>query len=157
MVRRGLLIPQVLEVLRRCCRPLSDSNSEVKATNLYATRRLADEENCREFNLLETPVYSFTAVDSNIEDILRDLHAAETISLRVGAQVMLLANLNVREGLVNGSRGIVTGFATKDEIQRYLHQIEDDCPFSMGVWKSNIFPKVLFETNYTTREVKPLS
>lgn len=154
MVRRGILTPKVLEILRQCCRPLPDLDSEVKATNLYPTRTLADEENCREFDLLETPVYSFTAVDSSNEDILRDLHAAENISLRVGAQVMLLANLNVREGLVNGTRGIVTGFAAKDEIQRYLQQIGDDFACGMRVGKSYVFPKVLFETKDTTKEVR---
>ena len=41
--------------------------------------------------------------------------AAQTqIQLCVGAQVMLTKNLNVTSGLVNGARGVVTGFEKND-------------------------------------------
>jgi hypothetical protein len=89
-------------------------------------------------------------VDSGEEDALEDLHAAKTIFLRVGAQVMLLANLNVQEGLVNGTQGIVVGFATEDEIGKYIQQHADEC--ELQNWNSP-FPKVLFELKNTTREV----
>src|SRR5205085_6915896 len=112
-----------------------------------------DEENKREFDRLMTPVYSYSAVDSRDEDALEDLHAAKTIFLRVGAQVMLLANLNVQEGLVNGTQGIVTGFATEDEIGEYIQQHTDEC--ELQNWNSP-FPKVLFELKNTTREVYSL-
>jgi ATP-dependent DNA helicase PIF1 len=34
------------------------------------------------------------------------------VELRVGAQVMLLCNLDVANGLVNGSRGVICGFSS---------------------------------------------
>ena len=145
----GVLTPHSLEVFQRCCRPLSD-DGDVKATHLYATREEAYEENRREFDRLITPVYSYSAVDSGEEDALEGLHAAKTIFLRVGAQVMLLANLNVQEGLVNGTQGIVVGFATEDEIGKYIQQHADEC--ELQNWNSP-FPKVLFELKNTTREV----
>lgn len=42
--------------------------------------------------------------------LLNDLKAPEVLELRVGAQVMLLKNLNQRAGLINGARGVVTAF-----------------------------------------------
>jgi len=53
-----------------------------------------------------------------IEFMDRDAQYKEEIDLVVGAQVMLLFNMNPDAGLVNGSRGVVTGFkAVGDTVQ----------------------------------------
>lgn len=49
--------------------------------------------------------------------ITRNVPAKEEVELRVGAQVMLLANLNVELGLVNGSRGVVVRFTKSLQTQ----------------------------------------
>jgi uracil-DNA glycosylase len=41
---------------------------------------------------------------------------SKELVLMVGAQVMLIANTNPTEGLVNGSRGVVTGFCSYSEL-----------------------------------------
>jgi len=55
----------------------------------------------------------FTAVDSEqwaAKTLDSLVPAPRTLSLKVGAQVMLLKNVSVGEGLVNGARGVVTAF-----------------------------------------------
>jgi ATP-dependent DNA helicase PIF1 len=44
------------------------------------------------------------------EDITKRCNAQPTLLLSIGAQVMLLINIDVKKGLVNGSRGVITKF-----------------------------------------------
>lgn len=79
---------------------------------------------------------------------------------------MLLANLDVKGGLVNGSRGVVTGFVNateaKEEITRQslLRGRDGDDSGEMAALqrfmrgdKTTQFPRVLFETKNRTKEV----
>jgi ATP-dependent DNA helicase PIF1 len=44
-----------------------------------------------------------------------------SLELRVGAQVMLMKNINVADGLVNGARGVITRFDDKGRLSAWLH------------------------------------
>jgi len=62
----------------------------------------------------------FTEKDEAFQKALALFDSAASYSkelvLMVGAQVMLIANTNPTEGLVNGSRGVVTGFCSYSEL-----------------------------------------
>jgi DNA helicase Pif1, 2B domain len=64
-------------------------------------------------------VVQYLALDRGIPNYVQQLkkycQAPDCLRLKLGAQVMLLKNLAVEEGLVNGSRGVVVGFATDSE------------------------------------------
>ncbi|KAJ1332247.1 hypothetical protein BSLG_008906 [Batrachochytrium salamandrivorans] len=106
---------------------------------LSVFRRDADAHNWAQLRKLKTPVVFFDAVDLSIlpkrqgrsypgavisgdidADIMRSainrefdqFQADRVLPLRVGAQVVLLRNINVAEGLVNGTCGIVVDFKT---------------------------------------------
>ena len=150
---------------------------------MFPVRAAVQDENQRQFDALTTPVHIYTAIDSqssepgtpDLKYVLDDLQASKGLRLRVGAQVMLLANLNVTEGLVNGSRGVVVDFVSMEEASNYLHlqsrlrggghQGEEDkamAEFNAFVIgnkqfyseeKPIMFPRVLFETKNATKEV----
>lgn len=163
-----------LKLFEQCRRPLEHDIS-IKPTKMYPIRSLVQEENTREFEALKTPIQIYTSIDSqhspegNTMDytfVLNDLQATRGLRLRVGTQVMLLANLDVREGLVNGSRGVVIEFVSLQEAASYLASqaasrgASDDESIAVNelrlFTKGNegmVFPRVLFETQNTTKEV----
>jgi ATP-dependent DNA helicase PIF1 len=169
---------ETLRLFNQCVRPLEHDLS-IKPTKMYPVRKLVQDENEREFKALKTPISDYNAMDSqsspdqNTQDlkyVLNDLQAPKGLKLRVGAQVMLLANLNVTEGLVNGSRGVVVEFVSMKEAIEFVEYeaMKRNAPtgegsiavaelrtFAQGN-KEMQFPRVLFETKDSTKEVSPV-
>jgi ATP-dependent DNA helicase PIF1 len=166
---------ETLRLFNQCVRPLEHDLS-IKPTKMYPKRYLVQGENEREFKALKTPIFDYNAMDSqsspdrntqNLKYVLNDLQAPKGLKLRVGAQVMLLANLNVTGGLVNGSRGVVVEFVSMEETIEYVQYeaMKRNAPigeesialgelrnFARGN-KEMQFPRVLFETKDSTKEV----
>lgn len=76
-----------------------------KATTLFEPRRWHDEG-----NLGEPPAKGSDSANFAISKLNQDATYAETLELRLGAQVMLITNMDTAVGLVNGSRGLIVGF-----------------------------------------------
>jgi len=104
---------------------LDDSFDDILPTRLFATNRqvviLNDEEldklaeDGREFVQYDMKITPYPNIptkwlDSTIEQFVKRTIFSTSIQLCVGAQVMLLSNLDQDAGLVNGSRGVITGF-----------------------------------------------
>jgi ATP-dependent DNA helicase PIF1 len=68
----------------------------------------------------ELEVYDKKLPAFKIEKFKKDCPAVENLSLAVGCQVMLLWNLDLEQGLVNGSRGVVTRFINDIPLVRFL-------------------------------------
>ena len=64
-------------------------------------------------------------------------NAPETIQLCVGAQVMLLWNLDIEGGLVNGSRGIVINFVNNLPLVKFLNGREVVIDYHMWEHEEN--------------------
>ena len=167
---------ETLRLFEECRRPLvHDIN--IKPTKMYPIRALVQMENTKEFEALKTPIHIYTAVDEqsspdgfgqNLLHVLNDLQASSGLRLRVGTQVMLLANLDVKEGLVNGSRGAIVDFVTFQEALQYLvsqdrllgttSNVESKAVTELRLFtrgnQQMQFPKVLFETKNRTKEVR---
>ncbi|XP_035865044.1 ATP-dependent DNA helicase PIF1 [Phyllostomus discolor] len=94
---------------------------QVGRDGIVATRLCTHQDDValtNERRLQELPgkVHSFEAMDSDPEQA-RTLDVqcpvSKLLQLKLGAQVMLVKNLAVSRGLVNGARGVVVGFETE--------------------------------------------
>ena len=83
----------------------------LRPTRLFAVNRLVDALNERELCALPGDAEEYAAADSGAPDLIDQLDrgcpAPRCLRLKVGAQVVLLRNLSVRRGLVNGRLGRV--------------------------------------------------
>lgn len=126
---------------------------DIKPTHLYSTNAAVDQINQRELEALPGPIYAFktklkikqkkeedlksdaNSFDSlNIKDIEKAFSVDEKLRLAVGAQVVLKVNLDVPNGLANGSRGVVTSIE-KYPMVRFINGIE--CQIEPHTWKFN--------------------
>ena len=125
-VRLGAITEQVRDLLlNRVGAVLDEGMRGVRPTRLYATNRSVDvlndveldklAEDGREFKRYEIDIVPYPClkgaqIDTTISKYLHQSTLPEYVEICEGAQVMLLHNLDQPQGLVNGSRGVVTGF-----------------------------------------------
>jgi ATP-dependent DNA helicase PIF1 len=139
-IKVGNVDNEVLDFLESLRRPLPEEINGVRPTRLYTHRADVQGENEAEFRRLEEQEFTFEAIDTgsiapptggqgNVIKLdgaqladnpyFKALQAPSTLKLKQKAQVMLLSNVDPSSGLVNGSRGIVSGFsefAKKEEL-----------------------------------------
>ena len=72
-----------------------------------------------------------------VERLDKDAPYEKEISLKVGAQVMLLTNLNQEAGLINGSRGVVKGFNSEGLPVVMFGSINYTVPIKLHSWKAH--------------------
>ncbi len=88
-------------------------------------------------------------IDRFVSRLDNDAPYMPTLSLCVGAQVMLLTNLDVESGLVNGSRGVVVDIRSADNVPIVQFLRGPPIPVEPKQWISN-------ENSRVTRNQLPL-
>lgn len=89
------------------------AHSSIIPTKFYSHNLNVDEVNDSELKALKTTLYIIPSIDTIKKGTARVCHKiadeifTSTVNLKIGAQVMLRANLDVDNGLCNGSRGVV--------------------------------------------------
>jgi ATP-dependent DNA helicase PIF1 len=114
-IREGDISPESCRLLLECTKKVS--SNEMKPTLLYPTKKYADQVNQFENLTLDTEAHTYkkfynpTATGYVKEELERQKGMYDdTITLKIGSQVMCIANLSQDEGIVNGSQGIITDF-----------------------------------------------
>lgn len=144
-VRMGFISQEGKEVLRSRV-DAQVGTDEIRPTVLFSTRNSVDKFNSDKLKEIATennPTHEFMAGDfitttlnlnpdyekQYYEFLDKSCQARKKLHLKVGAQVMLIHNLDIESGLINGSRGVVTefkefGLGVSRPVVKFLNGIE---------------------------------
>lgn len=132
-IRIGNITQDVIDLLESRVDKNLDNSYGIKPTQLFSTNASVDYINEQELDKLteisdveffeyemelEIPKKTKTYL---VEKYLKSCSAVDQLQLCVGAQVMLLHNLDIDNGLVNGSRGIIVDFVEDLPIVKFLN------------------------------------
>ena len=128
-IRLGRCSPETERALQATSSHVVDRNG-VQATQLHTHNDAVDAINRDKLKALQAESMVFEALDSTTREALQDAldrtcPAKRVLELKVGAQVMLLKNLNVARGRANGARGVVVRFQNNLPVVRYLDGAEE--------------------------------
>nr|OQO29191.1 ATP-dependent DNA helicase PIF1 [Rachicladosporium sp. CCFEE 5018] len=164
-MREGRLSESSIRAFRNLNRDLKFEDS-LECTELFALRSEVERANVDRLTHLQGQPQVFEARDggSIVDKVQRDkllsnCMAPETITLKKGAQVMLIKNID--ESLVNGSIGRVIGFMDEMEFDKYCvneeaySQATDGAPLEAAMSKEDAARKRL-QDNLTTARKYPL-
>jgi ATP-dependent DNA helicase PIF1 len=109
-------------------------------TKIFTKNAQVDETNLKQLeNLKETNFYQYDMEiyfykfvknrEQSLEKYRKGSLAPDTLDLCEGAQVMLLCNLDLENGLANGSRGVIIDFIEEFPLVRFLNGIERIIPY----------------------------
>ena len=123
-IRQGTISPESCKLLIECTKKVS--KSDIKPTLLYPTKKYADQVNQFENLTLDTEgtIYNKMYQSGEMAYILAELEKQkgmfeETITLKIGSQVMCIANLDQEAEIVNGSQGVIIGFDKGNPIVKF--------------------------------------
>jgi ATP-dependent DNA helicase PIF1 len=132
-MREGRLTQSSIDAFRKLNRPLNYED-EIEATELFPTRNEVENANFTRLKMLQGEEYPFEARDGGAivdkpqrDKLLSNCMAPGSITLKKGAQVMLIKNVD--ESLVNGSLGKVIGFMDEKKFDSYQAS-EETSPLS---------------------------
>lgn len=113
-VRFASLTPAHIALLQSRVGVKLDCSDGIKPTRLFPYKKDVHAENNVELGKVPGGCRVFTATDKGlphfIETLNKHCQATQKVALKVGAQVVLLRNLDFARGLVNGSRGVLIDF-----------------------------------------------
>lgn len=145
-VRLGTINHNVKEILNQRKNVNLTNDFGIMPTKLYSTNVDVDRINDIELDKLAEKDLTFyeyemdTHINAKVsnrvgvlEKFKKSCNAPEILQLCVGAQVMLLKNLDLANGLANGSRGIVIGFMQDLPVVKFLNG--EERIIDMEIWE----------------------
>ena len=139
-IRTGSHTSSDMELLQTRITDRTDITYPADALHVFSTNKLTDEHNNAMMKTLPAPHYNITAIDSKKDvnigqvSITMPQKSSETgglheiLNIAKGCRVMLTANLDVSDGLVNGATGTVKEIEVENDIVQHtlVHVDRDD-------------------------------
>lgn len=144
-IRLGCWTDQAQRLLQSCVgKKPPVSPSTVPPLLLCSRKDEVEFEHARTFNKITAPEQTYASIDSGDpmykHELCTHCIAGTFLKLKAGVEVMLLKNINMKKGLVNGRKGKLIRF--KDELNATSESNPyPNTPFSFKNWK----PVVRFE------------
>jgi ATP-dependent DNA helicase PIF1 len=138
-IRVGNITPHVKEFISSRINFKLDPKNGIIPTKLFSRNYSVDKINEYALKKMGKHINEYKmhvdAKSQTIKDnLVKSCNAPQVLKLSVGAQVILLTNLDVSAGLCNGSRGIVTGFDIDTiPIVKFLNGLERK--IELNVWE----------------------
>lgn len=116
-IRYGNIFSEDLEILKS--RTMAhDNNKEIKPTILCSHNYVANKINEQRIKEIigESKIYQakFSGNENKFDYLKKNCLAPVKLELKVGAQVIMLKNTYQKEGVINGSLGIIRGFSKRN-------------------------------------------
>lgn len=128
-ILNNIRIGRVTKEISDCL--VGTAKQKIETDGILATRLCSHTNDSKmindsKLNSLDGAEKIFTSQDSDNASKILDMQtvAPSKLVLKVGAQVMLLKNINVNAGLVNGARGVVTKFEEGYPVVRFKNKKE---------------------------------
>ncbi len=125
-LRIGKLSSESEELIKSRTNKKIECPEGIVPTKLYTTRKDVNSENQNELNKLKTELITYNAIEKGDEKVLEIFDkmcpSQKELNLKIGAQVMLIVNMDVKEGLVNGSRGVIIDFINNKPLVKFKNQ-----------------------------------
>lgn len=125
-IRIGRVTPEMTDCLLATSGQKIESNG-ILATQLCSHTKDADFINQSKLANLTSEEKVFEATDSDIyltKTLDSQLPVPHKLVLKIGAQVMLLKNISLSNGLVNGARGIISGYSEGFPVVQFKNKVK---------------------------------
>jgi ATP-dependent DNA helicase PIF1 len=150
-IRHAALNEEDIQLLQH--RQAVELADDISPTMLATHNYQADKINIEELNKITgeeevTFKMSEAGKEKAIEFLKKNCLARPELTLKRGAQVMMLKNTLQKQGVINGSIGIITGF-TKSKSPIVKFHNGEVCIITPEEWSTEVFNETTLETEVT--------